>query len=519
MFNRMSVDTSQLTSPAGWNNVWKNPDYSGESSVSGRESGENSPHSPVKRDISYFIDKVPVHKKKWKWSIVRIETVPIRKAIEVVYPNLETQLPSLCSKKPINEWSKQKCEKVSKKLIDSQIPLKKIWLDQVLSLLQLHQKELMQSSHHKYPATFQVQAYYKRPDKIRKINISTKKIHFELEIHSAQKAFVFFFKNKKTVIRSGLNKVVYKIFSLGSPEEEVAYSYAHSQKLTSTSFRAAAENEERFLTILQQNSPHIVKVYDIFYYSIIVAGRLCKQQVITMPYYPINGLDLLDQLKEFPNEKILSDQKKYHITRQLLSGTIEIHKEKIVHRDLKPENFLLTLDHSLVILDFGLSCTIDELKKLTNAVGTLPYAAPEALLGKAQNSEFAQDVWSMGCILWLLLFQCSYPWHFEVSSREKFQKTKALNLMYEFSKCLTPDKNSSIYPLWRMLSFKHQNRCSLYEALDYYQNKVDELQKREPTYHLKEKMRKDMLALLPQARQKKLHIQKKFTLYQKPFIF
>ena len=69
-------------------------------------------------------------------------------------------------------------------------------------------------------------------------------------------------------------------------------------------------------------------------------------------------------------------------TSDLFHGLAFIHSQRIVHRDIKPDNLLLAVSSGmwhLTIADFGMSrAAVDH---MTAAVVTLPYRAPEILLG------------------------------------------------------------------------------------------------------------------------------------------
>jgi serine/threonine protein kinase len=114
---------------------------------------------------------------------------------------------------------------------------------------------------------------------------------------------------------------------------------------------------------------------------------------------------------------------------QLLNGVHACHKNGVAHRDLKPENLLLTPESlTLKISDFGLS-RLHKVSKIqardeeyaNTLTGTLAYVAPEVLLG--QYDAFKADIWSMGCILYVML-TCRFPFG-SAQGRELEEKIKA----------------------------------------------------------------------------------------------
>jgi eukaryotic-like serine/threonine-protein kinase len=77
---------------------------------------------------------------------------------------------------------------------------------------------------------------------------------------------------------------------------------------------------------------------------------------------------------------------------QLAEGLAAAHDHGVVHRDLKPGNLRVTSDGRLKILDFGLaklwrpvtaSAATESLSETQAMAGTVPYMAPEQLLGGA----------------------------------------------------------------------------------------------------------------------------------------
>ena len=93
-----------------------------------------------------------------------------------------------------------------------------------------------------------------------------------------------------------------------------------------------------------------------------------------------------------------------------LKGLAYLEKKQIIHRDIKPANMVLKEKNDIdncTIIDFGLSVKTSDIMIKDSAVelvvGTPGYMAPEMLRGKAYDCKV--DVFSLGCTLYLLLFE------------------------------------------------------------------------------------------------------------------
>ena len=151
--------------------------------------------------------------------------------------------------------------------------------------------------------------------------------------------------------------------------------------------------------------------------------------------------------------KYLSEEKSSFFFYQLINGLEYIHSLGIVHRDLKPENLLLTHDHILKIIDFGLSNYFkkDQLELLETPCGSPCYASPEMLSGESYNG-FKIDIWASGIILFAML--CGFlPFDHKDNDKLflkilecKIQYPKSLSKMAKdlLKKILVPDPNKRI---------------------------------------------------------------------------
>ncbi len=113
----------------------------------------------------------------------------------------------------------------------------------------------------------------------------------------------------------------------------------------------------------------------------------------------------------------------------------DAHQRGILHRDLKPGNIVLTSAGQPKILDFGIAMLMGAdhgSAKLTQTgmiVGSLPYMAPEQLMGDADSAH--TDIYSLGVVL------------FEMTTgRRPFLKERAEALMFEIFGSAAPAARS-----------------------------------------------------------------------------
>jgi serine/threonine protein kinase/tetratricopeptide (TPR) repeat protein len=147
------------------------------------------------------------------------------------------------------------------------------------------------------------------------------------------------------------------------------------------------------LALSKLNHPNIATIYDFD----------TEQDVdfLVMEYIP--GITLSDKLAAGP----LSEKEVLRLGVQLAEGLSAAQDQGVVHRDLKPGNLRLTPDGRLKILDFGLaklrrpvreSAGTETLSETQTLAGTLPYMAPEQLLGGEIDAR--TDIHAAGSVLY-----------------------------------------------------------------------------------------------------------------------
>ena len=86
-----------------------------------------------------------------------------------------------------------------------------------------------------------------------------------------------------------------------------------------------------------------------------------------------------------------------------------------MHRDIKPENILIGPTGHLALADFGCSeLWIPDNDDLA-VVGTNGYIAPEVIAGSHGGADYANDIWSMGMVLYEMCMGMANPFYGDVA--------------------------------------------------------------------------------------------------------
>lgn len=112
-------------------------------------------------------------------------------------------------------------------------------------------------------------------------------------------------------------------------------------------------------------------------------------------------------------DEALSDAFWVGCLAKIADGLAHAHAHGVVHRDVKPSNILLTEDGTTHLVDFGCAALAEtdlQLTQLGELPGTVPYMAPELLLGKSTVPSPCCDVYALGAVLYeALTGQLPFP--------------------------------------------------------------------------------------------------------------
>jgi len=203
--------------------------------------------------------------------------------------------------------------------------------------------------------------------------------------------------------------------------------------------------------------PNVVHLFDFF---------VCDEKAYFVQELARGG-DVLNRLlkKKRYQEK---DAKK--LATNLIMTIRALHYKEIVHRDLKPENLLLkdkNNDTKIMLCDFGDAYKYSseekeqEDDKLYTICGTPAFMAPEIMRKDGYRGKEV-DMWSIGCILYLLIggyvpFGYDQKIAFERSSKEEYE--------FNRSPWTTETSSSAMNLISKLLKVDPADRLTASEAL------------------------------------------------------
>ena len=147
------------------------------------------------------------------------------------------------------------------------------------------------------------------------------------------------------------------------------------------------------LILSQLNHPNVATIHDFD----------TQQGVDFLVMEHIPGITLSEKVAGRP----LPEKEVLRLGVQLAEGLAAAHEHGVIHRDLKPGNLRVTSDGRLKILDFGLAklwrpvtdtAATESLSETQAMAGTLPYMAPEQLLGEEIDAR--TDIHAAGAVMY-----------------------------------------------------------------------------------------------------------------------
>jgi len=243
-------------------------------------------------------------------------------------------------------------------------------------------------------------------------------------------------------IGSGGSCVVYRAVQMKKNGQQVALKIVDLSNANSE-LTKIFENEIQFLEQLQ-GSNYVIEMID--------HQRIQDKLLVVME---LGERNFKEQMKIYKENRRLDEHTLKFVWSQMLQCVNVIHKLNIVHADLKPANFVL-VNGMIKLIDFGIAAQIvtDENSVYRKGVqGTLNYISPEAVNTRPEGDGYEiplkSDVWSLGCMLYALVYGEPPFAHIERQEKKllailhdpiKFPKQKINPMLADVLKrCLTRD--------------------------------------------------------------------------------
>ncbi|WP_030170546.1 Stk1 family PASTA domain-containing Ser/Thr kinase, partial [Spirillospora albida] len=196
-----------------------------------------------------------------------------------------------------------------------------------------------------------------------------------------------------TVIGRGGMAEVYRARDLRL-DRVVAVKTLRSDLARDPTFQARFRREAQSAASL--NHPSVIAVYDT---GEDMIGDTSIPYIV-MEY--VDGSTLRDLLRE---NRALLPEKALEITDGILLALDYSHRGGIVHRDIKPANVMLTRNHEVKVMDFGIARAMADsaatMTQTAQVIGTAQYLSPEQARGERVDAR--SDIYSTGCVLYELL--------------------------------------------------------------------------------------------------------------------
>ncbi|CAG8724794.1 13354_t:CDS:2, partial [Dentiscutata heterogama] len=160
----------------------------------------------------------------------------------------------------------------------------------------------------------------------------------------------------------------------------------------------------------------------------------------------------------------LTEAEVRYFMRQILDACEYMHRHFVIHRDLKLANLFLSKDMKIKIGDFGLAARLErEGDRKKTICGTPNYIAPEVLFDQVKGHSFEADVWSLGVIMYTLLFGRP-PFQTDGKVEQIYKRIKELK--YDFPGNITDVSKEAKALINLMLTLEPEKRPTIQQIRD-----------------------------------------------------
>lgn len=185
---------------------------------------------------------------------------------------------------------------------------------------------------------------------------------------------------------------------------------ALDRAIREASIKIKCENLVEMIAFIQteQPSPYGTPIKHYHVVSELLEGvmlhYLLQGKTTGINEQPIAYAEELDHLRQENVEAFAIE-----ITKKVLSGLMYLHDAGYVHRDIDPSNIMITSDHKIKLIDFGVAHKMEAqadgpaLTHIGSFLGKAEYAAPELILGDTPHQNATTDIYAVGILMYQLL--------------------------------------------------------------------------------------------------------------------
>jgi serine/threonine protein kinase len=239
--------------------------------------------------------------------------------------------------------------------------------------------------------------------------------------------------NKEKLIYNKLNKIInnndtIKLLNYNDNNMIIFFDYLHN-------YRNLKEFQEEYFIDKHKRQRLLYNTSNSFYND---------------EFYNFNNVEC--------KETLLNFDVWLNLVKNILESVQFIHSKNIFHRDLTPGNIMISnSNQNVLLIDFGFSWIAEDklnddinndnikIRKAVNnfttsRVGTLRFIAPEVLNYKGKYDAEKADIWSLGCIMYYLLFG-TYPYTSplkidkNLTNENSFKKYYENDIIEQVEKC------------------------------------------------------------------------------------